>query len=353
MANEKQISFNIGASLAPSFKQSFGKANEALGVLEKSSNRFKLQQKQMSEEMARLYKNIDASPEKIKKLDEAMRKNREEVVKSRERLIQLRQQMRNGDPENKLGTEYSSLRTKLVGLNKQYKNNELQKNKIGTITIEERKRVSLLINDYNELGKTISKTDKIKNQYARAAKMSSVGGGMKTAGNKMMMAGGIGAGLLTPIMSQTIQAESAFADVKKQFDFVNAEEEKIFKTELNKLIKEKKMAISLPDLYAAAASAGQSGLNKETAIPYVEQSIKMSIAFDMAREEAAVSMFKMKNAFNMPLEDLKTLIDQINYLSNTTGSTAPQITDYLLRVGNIAATANLSAASTSALGATL
>lgn len=353
MANEKQLNFNIGASLAPSFKQAFGKAGEALGVLEKTSNRFKLQQKQVSEEMAKLYKNIDASPEKLKKLENAMKKNREEAQKSKERLIQLRAEMKNGDPEKKLGEEYKNLRSKLTALNKDYKSSENQKEKINTKTEEERKKVTQLITDYNKLGDAIKKTDKVKRQFAISEKVTNVGKGMKKIGNKATVIGGIGAGMIAPIVQQAIKAESAFADVKKQFDFATKEEEENFKAELHKLITEKKMAITLPEAYGASANAGQSGLSKEDSIPYVEQSIKMAIAFDMPKEEAAAAMFKIKNALKLELPDLKILIDQINYLGNTTGANAASITDYLLRIGNIAKTANLSAASTSALGATL
>lgn len=47
-------------------------------------------------------------------------------------------------------------------------------------------------------------------------------------------------GLGVGIARDAIKAESAFADVKKQFDFANKEDELKFKSELQKIITEKR-----------------------------------------------------------------------------------------------------------------
>jgi len=83
-------------------------------------------------------------------------------------------------------------------------------------------------------------------------------------------AGATGVGLLYKPVQQAISAESNFAAVKKQFNFENKEEEENFKKELHKIITEKKIAIGLDELYAAAANAGQTGLKQDEAIKYIE-----------------------------------------------------------------------------------
>lgn len=106
-------------------------------------------------------------------------------------------------------------------------------------------------------------------------------------------------------------------------------------------------------MYGAAASAGQSGLNQEEAVEYIELASKIGMAFDMNREEAAQAMFEMKNALKLPYEGLIELTDKMNYLGNTTGASAAKITDFVNRTGNIGKLAGFSADKVAAIGASL
>ena len=154
-------------------------------------------------------------------------------------------------------------------------------------------------------------------------------------------------------VQQAINAESNFAAVKKQFDFKDKDEEENFKKELHKIITEKKIAIGLDELYAAAANAGQTGLNKDEAIQYIELASKMGMAFDMNREEAANAMFNMRNSLNLSYDGLVELTDRINYLGDKTGASAPAITDFVNRIGSIGKVAGFSEKQVAALGASL
>lgn len=187
------------------------------------------------------------------------------------------------------------------------------------------------------------KAERLKN---KADKVSSIGGGAIKGASIVTGAGGV-------LLNSTIKAESAFADVKKQFDFANKEEEAKFKRELQSIITEKKMAISLEDLYGMAANAGQSGLKQDEAVPYIEQASKMAIAFNMNRDQASKYMFIWKNAFNMDLTKLKELTDQINTLGNNTGASEDQISEFITRLGNIPKLAGMAENQTAALGASL
>ena len=79
----------------------------------------------------------------------------------------------------------------------------------------------------------------------------------------------------------------------------------------------------------------------------------MGVAFDISREEASKTMFEWKNAFNKPLPELKKLIDQVNYLGNTTGANSPAISEFINRVGNIGSGAGFDTGQIAAIGATL
>lgn len=159
--------------------------------------------------------------------------------------------------------------------------------------------------------------------------------------------------LVYSTVNKAIKSESAYADVKKQFDFKDEEEAKQYRTELEKLITEKSIAIDLDELYSAAATAGQSGIDKSESLEYIELATKMGVAFDISREEAAKTMFEWKNAFNKPLPELKKLIDQVNYLGNTTGANLPAISEFINRVGNIGSGAGFNTGQIATIGATL
>ncbi len=168
-----------------------------------------------------------------------------------------------------------------------------------------------------------------------------------------MGAGAVGATILTPLVYQAINTESAFADVKKQFDFKDKKEEEAFKSKMQKLITEKKMAISLTDLYGSIAAAGQRGVKLENVEENIVLTTKMAVAMDMEKQQAAEMGLGMKQAFGMTIPQLEQMLDQINYLTNTTGAAATPLITYQNTVGSLGKIAGFTAGQTAAVGATL
>ena len=259
----------------------------------------------------------------------------------------------NSKESSSLNKTYSSLENKIESLNNKQKKHiedikETSKNlKEQNISLQDigksYEELEKKANNYNKAMEKYQKAESIKN---KADKVSSIGGGAIKGASVVTGAGGV-------LLNSAIKAESAFADVKKQFDFANKEEETKFKKELQSIITEKKMAISLDDLYGMAANAGQSGLKQDEAVPYIEQASKMAIAFNMNRDQASKYMFIWKNAFNMDLTKLKELTDQINTLGNNTGASEDQISEFITRLGNIPKLAGMAENQTAALGASL
>lgn len=259
----------------------------------------------------------------------------------------------NSKESSSLNKTYSSLENKIESLNNKQKKHiedikETSKNlKEQNISLQDigksYEELEKKANNYNKAMEKYQKAESIKN---KADKVSSIGGGAIKGASVVTGAGGV-------LLNSAIKAESAFADVKKQFDFANKEEEAKFKRELQSIITEKKMAISLEDLYGMAANAGQSGLKQDEAVAYIEQASKMAIAFNMSRDQASKYMFNWKNAFDMDLTKLKELTDQINTLGNNTGATEDQISDFLTRIGNLPKLAGMAENQTAALGASL
>ena len=361
------ISFGIGALVSATFSKSFGTANK--GISQLSNTIGKLNQeiinlKDSQSLLAKYNKDTKALKEKIvtiKETEKAIKNLKREIEiekkaieentgKTRKQRKELKESKKIVEEKTKALKE---LEKKLNSLNQSYIKEA--KNLNATKNILKEKKVDL--NDttkaYEKLEKAIKATENATKKFNKASKVSNIANKISGAGTKMLAGAGAVAGTLYKPVQEAINAESNFSDVKKQFDFNSKEEEEKFKKDLHKIITEKKIAISLDELYGAAASAGQSGLNQEEAVEYIELASKIGMAFDMNREEAAQAMFEMKNALKLPYEGLIELTDKMNYLGNTTGASAAKITDFVNRTGNIGKLAGFSADKVAAIGASL
>ena len=361
------ISFGIGALVSATFSKSFGTANK--GISQLSNTIGKLNQeivnlKDSQSLLAKYNKDTKALKEKIvtiKETEKAIKNLKREIEiekkaieentgKTRKQRKELKESKKIVEEKTKALKE---LEKKLNSLNQSYIKEA--KNLNATKNILKEKKVDL--NDttkaYEKLEKAIKAAENATKKFNKASKVSNIANKISGAGTKMLAGAGAVAGTLYKPVQEAINAESNFSDVKKQFDFNSKEEEEKFKKELHKIITEKKIAISLDELYGAAASAGQSGLNQEEAVQYIELASKIGMAFDMNREEAAQSMFEMKNALKLPYDDLIELTDKMNYLGNTTGASAAKITDFVNRTGNIGKLSGFSADKVAAIGASL
>tara|TARA_B100000459_G_C8598314_1_gene210851 strand:+ start:2361 stop:4592 length:2232 start_codon:yes stop_codon:yes gene_type:complete len=143
-------------------------------------------------------------------------------------------------------------------------------------------------------------------------------------------AAGIGTVLVANVRS-AVQFEEAMADVKKVVDFPTP---KAFK-EMNRdiLNLSKKIPVTAAGLAEIVAAAGQAGIAREELTSFADTAAKMAIAFDMTAGEAGEAMAKMRTAMGLNQEEVTALADAMNHLSNNMASTAPQITNFMLRVG--------------------
>lgn len=329
--------------------------------LSKEITNLSSKEKLLKTELASVTKKIEENQDVNEELMEQYVKLPKEIKSIESQLKTLKTEFNGVEKEIKdnskesssLNKTYSSLENKIESLNnkqkkhiediretsKSLKEQNISLQDIGKSYEELEKKA----NNYNKAMEKYQKAERLKN---KADKVSSIGGGAIKGASVVTGAGGV-------LLNSAIKAESAFADVKKQFDFANKEEEAKFKRELQSIITEKKMAISLEDLYGMAANAGQSGLKQDEAVAYIEQASKMAIAFNMSRDQASKYMFNWKNAFDMDLTKLKELTDQINTLGNNTGATEDQISDFLTRIGNLPKLAGMAENQTAALGASL
>lgn len=351
---ERKLTFGIGANINSGFSASFSKASDTIISLNSVIEKLSTTNKQSTATVQKLMKSISSSTASLKPMKTELETLKKTMDSSKYKMEQLDEKVQKGGRGSKSAArEYNKLKNEVNRLQDEYNKKLSNANKIESQIKKEREEVEKLTESYKKNAKQIEIAEKVKNMHKYADKSKAVGGAVSSAGTKMAATGAVGIGAITPSVYAAIKAESAFADVKKQFDFKDKEEEEGFKKQLEALVKDKKLAVSIPELYAAAASAGQSGLGQDEAIKYVEHGIKTGIAFDIGKDDASKSLFMLRNSFKLTYDDVVRLTDIINMFGNTTGANAAEVTDFVSRVGNIGTVAGFSTGQIAALGATL
>ena len=333
------ISFGIGAALGAGFIKTFSTASKGISGLNQEI--IKLQRTQ------KLLEKYDGDKKALKEKIEVIKKTKLAIAELKTSM----KDEKNQTAEN--AKVLQNLEKKLNSLNSSYSTELKHVRETAKVLRDKKVDISNTAKTYKELQKEIDRANEASKRFAKAESSKKVADRFSKIGGTSMKVGAAGLGLMYKPVQQAINAESNFAAVKKQFDFKDKDEEENFKKELHKIITEKKIAIGLDELYAAAANAGQTGLNKDEAIQYIELASKMGMAFDMNREEAANAMFNMRNSLNLSYDGLVELTDRINYLGDKTGASAPAITDFVNRIGSIGKVAGFSEKQVAALGASL
>lgn len=319
------------------------------------------QQKALSNRMAKISKEMKegkgdnkALAKEYKSLSQEAKNVAAKLGPLELRLADVKKEMAaNSKESSNLGKQHLNLENKIQSLReKQKKNiNEIRE------TTKQLKEQSISVKDtaksYEELEKKAKAYNKALEHYQKANTIKERGNKISSYGTLPLQAAGVATVAGAGVLSEAIRAETAFAGVKKQFDFETAEEEAKFKEDLLKLVTEKRIAVSLEELYNMAANAGQSGLNKDEAIGYIEAAANMGMAFNMSREQASEYMFAWRNTFGMDLKQLKELNDQINTLGNNTGASEIKIAEFITRMGNLPTVVGMTTNQTAALGASL
>lgn len=115
----------------------------------------------------------------------------------------------------------------------------------------------------------------------------------------------------------------------------------------------KDLPMTAENIAAIMEAAGQSNIAKNELLEFTETATKMGIAFDSTAEQSGEWMAAWRTALKMNQKEVTDLADQVNYLGNTTSESAVKISEVITRVGSLAGTANVSAASVAAMAASM
>ena len=128
--------------------------------------------------------------------------------------------------------------------------------------------------------------------------------------------------------------ETSMADVRKVVDFDTPQQFKQMGDDLLQMTHRIPMAGR--ELAQIAASGGQLGIARKDIAGFTETVAKMSVAFDMAADQAGDSMAKLANVYKIPIAQIGRLGDAINHLSNNSPAKASDLVNTLGRVGGVA-----------------
>ena len=161
----------------------------------------------------------------------------------------------------------------------------------------------------------------------------------------------LGTSIVMPL-KVAIDFESAMADVKKVVNFDTPQQFKEMEEDILKLGRTLPMAHE--GITKLVAAGGQAGFAREDLIAFATDAGKMATAFDeLTADEAGEMMAKWRTGFKMSQDEVRTLADQINYLSNETATSTTSLASVLTSVGSLGEVAGLSASSILALGTTM
>jgi len=209
-------------------------------------------------------------------------------------------------------------------LRKQLRELGQQSDETGDNTDDLGRRQRRASDDAGNLG---SANDKAKKSLDSMAKAAAIAGAA--------LAGAIGLSI-----NKAQSFETAMSEINKTVDFAAEDGLANMRKGLQELTTQ--IPQTFEELAAVTATGGQLGIAEENLLGFTETMAKMGVAFDIPAQQAADSMAKIANVFQIPIENIDRLGDAINTLSNNTPATAAQLIDSLQRVGGVAKVFGLS-----------
>ncbi|ASP16731.1 phage tail tape measure protein, TP901 family [Neisseria sp. oral taxon 020 str. F0370] len=197
-----------------------------------------------------------------------------------------------------------------------------------------RKRVGELRREYDQLGQTIAKINRKRSLVADLQQQKQAHYDRRRAiKDEFWGAAGAVAGVAFPV-KLAVEFESAMADVKKVVDFDTPKQFKEMEQDILRLTRT--IPLAGAELAKITASGGQLGVARKDLLKFTETIAKMSVAFDMAADQAGDSMAKLANVYQIPIDQIGKLGDAVNHLSNSSPAKAGDIINTLGRVGGVA-----------------
>lgn len=165
----------------------------------------------------------------------------------------------------------------------------------------------------------------------------------------------VAAGGLTLAIGGSVRAamefESAMADVRKVVDFPTPQAFADMQRDIMQLSRE--IPISATGFTEIIAAAGQAGIARDELTRFARSAAQMGVAFDISAGEAGDAMAKLRTSMGLNQDGVEQLADAMNHLSNSMASSAPEITDFMLRTGALGKQIAITTEQQAALGSAM
>lgn len=125
--------------------------------------------------------------------------------------------------------------------------------------------------------------------------------------------------------------------------------------EMGKSIQQlaREVPLATTDIADMVTAAARMGVANEDLIAFTKTAAMMASAFELPAAELTDSMGKIAGLFKIPVKDIGTLADAINYLDDNAISKGGDIIDFLTRTGGVASSVKVTGNEMAALGSTL
>lgn len=159
-------------------------------------------------------------------------------------------------------------------------------------------------------------------------------------------------------VKMAVDFESSMADAAKTIEGMRDDAGKLTPMYFAMVREAKNLGRELPLSHSKIASimatAGQMGLTDAKDIAtFTRDAAQMAVAFGMSNEEAAEAIGGYRTALGLAQDDVREMLDLMNYFANTSSASEAGISDIVRRVGALGGVAGVSHKPLTALAATL
>ena len=338
---DMNVGIRVGATMDGSVGATMGRATGYLGRLQRST-----------EELQRRTARVTA----FRTLQSDLGQTQARARQAAERVATMGAAMRQvRQPTKAMGEALGQARAEAARLTSRAAEQKRQLGELG----RSMRRAGEATDNLEEREKRLTRT--LERQQRRMARVGRAYSQMERARERRSAArGGLlgatvgAAAVAAPIVGvarAAIGFESAMADVRKVVDFETPEQFKAMGREIIELSKN--IPVSAEGLAAIAAEGGKIGLARGELAAFSEDVAKITVAWDMAPDAVANAMGKVRTIFGGGREGTMALAGTINHLSNNMAATAPEILEFVKRVGPIGKTMSFTARETAAFGSTM
>lgn len=210
---------------------------------------------------------------------------------------------------------------------------------------DQERQVSRLGRSYEKVRAAVGRLRRAERDRGGAGRTLSPG---QAIGQGMAVAGTLAT--MTIPVKLAIDREEAMAGVGKVLDMdVGSEAFKAMDRKIGLLSRRIPMVAT--QIHEIVEAAGQAGIARGELLRFAEDAAKMGVAFDMSGKEAGEAMTGLRTIFQLSQDDVVSLGDSYNHLSNNMNATARDILNIANRSGSTGKLFGLSGEEVGALGA--